>query len=47
MSLKERLRQLLQYETVSTWRYGFKFNGDALAYKRWIDKLQGLIGNEE
>ena len=47
MNLKERLQQLLQYEAVSTWRYGFKLGGDALAYKRWIQMLEELIDSEE
>lgn len=47
MSLKERLRKLLQYEAVSTWRHGFKLGGDALAYKRWIEQLQELVEDEE
>jgi len=47
MNLKDRLRQLLQYEALSTWRYGFKLGGDALAYKRWIERLQELIEYEE
>jgi len=41
--IKSRLEQLLRYESVSTWRYGFKFGGDALAYKRWVEMLQEVL----